>query len=340
VLVLWVSPFDRLLGDMLATIDRSLDELLAGRFPYVNFPPPMPYLPGTFLAFEPPKLLGWDIRVTNLVLDVVAVAAVTLDVGAAHRRRLGVSHTGSTVAPSLGQLALPFFMLDPAWTYYSVNTQVSPSLLASVLLGRAVASAGPQVQALALGLAVGSNQMLGVCSPILFGHWLGRYGPRRALGLAILSIAVFMALIAPFLLWYPKRFLHIAFLSRGALPPEVMSRQFTLLPLVSGIVPHASVSLSSLAVLIGATFAMRAHRPEAVVAAMALGLCGALLLQPVSFPHYFLPVIALVAAAPMPGGSLRGGPHKGRMLRERLGAGVGRSRSSPTTMRATPPAPS
>src|SRR5262249_11009625 len=189
----------------------------------------------------------------------------------------GVSLTGSTAAPSPGQLALPFFMLHPVRTYYSVNTQVSPCLLASVLLGRAVASAGPQVQAVALGLAVGSNQMLGACGPILFGHWLGRFGPRRALGLATLSVAVFMALIAPFLLWNPKQFLDIAFLSRGTLPSKVMSGRFTLLPLVSGIVPHASVSLSSLAMLVGAAFATRAHRPEAVVAAMALGLCGTLL---------------------------------------------------------------
>jgi hypothetical protein len=304
VLVLWVSPFDRLLGDMLPTIDRALGELLAGRFPYVDFPPPMPYLPGTFLAYAPPKLLGCDIRVTNLALDVAAVAAVMLGPGG--------SREGPHTAPSAGRVALPFFMLHPVWTYASVNTHFSPSVFTAVLLARAVTSAGPRTQAVALGLAVGSNQMLGACGPILFGHWLGRYAPRRAFGLAGLSVAVFVAQIAPFLLWKPGPFLEVAFLNRRALPPEFMSGRFTLLPLVSGIGPHAGVVLSLVVLFVAVAYAMRAQGPETVVAAMAMGLCGTLLLQPVSFSHYFLPVIALVAAAPMPIGEQPGRGRVGR----------------------------
>ena len=83
-----------------------------------------------------------------------------------------------------------------------------------------------------------------------------------------------------------------------------MSGRFTLLPFFSGIVPHASLTLTLIAVVIAAVCAMRARRPEAVVAAMALGLCGTLLFQPVSFSHYFLPVIALMATAPLPLGGL------------------------------------
>ena len=73
-LVLGASPFDRLTGDMLANIDQSLDVLFLGRFPYAVQPLPMPYLTVTFLAYAPAKLLGIDLRHTNLVLDVAAVA--------------------------------------------------------------------------------------------------------------------------------------------------------------------------------------------------------------------------------------------------------------------------
>ena len=72
------TPFDRIVGDMLATIDRSLDLLFAGEFPYVNFPPPMPYWPGMFLAYAPAKWLGLDLRVMNLLIDGVGAAGAVL----------------------------------------------------------------------------------------------------------------------------------------------------------------------------------------------------------------------------------------------------------------------
>ena len=105
VLLLWVSPFERMTGDMLATIDRSLGELLAGRFPYVNFPPPMPYPPATFLAYLPPKLLGCDLRLTNLALDVAAVFAILLVPTLKGRPGSRAEPAGRITALSLGQVA-------------------------------------------------------------------------------------------------------------------------------------------------------------------------------------------------------------------------------------------
>lgn len=298
VLVLWVCRFDRLTGDMLPTIDRSLDELLAGRFPYVNFPPPMPYLPGTFLAYLPPKILGLDLRLSNLVLDLIAAIAVMRFALDFRKRPFDpVGGTPPRLGLSAGQVALPLFMLHPSWIFYSVNTQFSPSLLATALLGLAVRSATPRWQAVSLGFAIGSNQMLVATGPILFGFWLSQYGCRRAFGLAALAIGVFLALIAPFLLWNPRQFILVAFLSRGAFPPELMSGRFTIAPLFSGLIPHASLILTGFGIGLGTIFAMRARQPESTVAAMALALCFALLAQSVSFSHYFLPVLTLAAIA-------------------------------------------
>ena len=76
LLVLENWPFERLDGDMLPVIDRALDALSHGIFPYDAFPAPMPYLPGTFLIYAPAKYLGWDLRVTNLVLDLLSVVLI------------------------------------------------------------------------------------------------------------------------------------------------------------------------------------------------------------------------------------------------------------------------
>ncbi|HWE37431.1 MAG TPA: hypothetical protein VG406_12755 [Isosphaeraceae bacterium] len=302
LLVMLASPFDRLTGDMLWNINRALNALEAGRFPYLDAPPPMPYLSGTFLAYAPPHRLRLDLRLTNLVLLAVTAAAAS--------RFLAPSGSRDDEL-STSQWAFAFFLLQPTWVAYEVNTQYAPTVLASLILGRAVSRAGPWGQALALGVAVGTNQMLAASAPILAASWARRSGGRKALALTIGSIAVFLAMIGPFLLWNPRQFVAVAFLARGPLPLEVLSGRFTLLPLSLGVVPHASLVLSGLAIAPAAWFAWRARSGAGVVAAMALGLGAALLVQPSSFSHYVMPVIALAAAAPVEVGAAgRRGPHR------------------------------
>jgi hypothetical protein len=139
--------------------------------------------------------------------------------------------------------------------------------------------------------------MLGAIGPIVFAWWLRRYGWRRAAGLVALAAACFLAIVAPFLLWKPGPFLAMVLRDRGALPDDLMAGRFTVLPLLTGMLPHASVVLTALSIAAGSFAAWRARRPQAVVAAMALGLGAALLVHPVSFAHYFLPVVALAAVA-------------------------------------------
>jgi len=299
VLNLGTLPFHRLDGDMLATIDRGLEELMSGRFPYANFPPPMPYLPGTFLAYLPAKLLGVDLRWANIVLDaMVVVATIHLAQRLANRSRAGHSASAGS-GPLLNQLLLPCLMLHPVWIQYGVNTQYSPSLLVTLLLGFSVLFGNHLAQAMALGLAVGSNQMLGACGPILFAHWLGRFGPRRATGLALLAAAVFLLILAPFLLWEPRRFIEVAFLSRNRFDDALMAGRFTLLPLASRLVPRADLVGSAAALATASWVVLGSRKPSTTVAAMASGLCAALMFQPVSFAHYFLPAIVLASVIPV-----------------------------------------
>ena len=296
-LVLAVSPFDRMTGDMLPVIDRALGELLAGRFPYRNYPPPMPYLPGMFLAYLPTKLLGLDIRWSNLAIDLAAAVAVMA--WAPGPRRPADPEAGGTGRPvvAVGRVVLPLLLLHPVWVYYSVNTQFSPSVLTAVLLGLAVVTGGPRRQAAALGLAVGTNQMLMAVGPVLAAHWLGRHGWRRAAGLSAMAAGVFLAIVGPFLLWDPRAFVRVAFLERGVLPVELMAGRLTLSPLLARFLPASGLIGPAIGVGAAAVAAARARRPASVVAAMAIGLCLALLTVPASFPQYFLPVLSLAAIA-------------------------------------------
>jgi hypothetical protein len=298
ILALLVMPYDRRISDMLPIIDRALDELLSGRFPYINFPPAMPYPPVLFLAYLPAKLLGVDLRVTNLVLDVLTAAlALGIRTDAGNGR-------GSRPAITAEQVALPLFMLLPTWVHYSVGTHFAPCVLTAVLLGRFMGTARPRWQAVALALAVGSNQMLAAAGPIVLACWVRRHGARRAAGLLAQTAGLFLAIVAPFLLWKPGPFLAIT-LDRRMLPPAHLAGRLTVLPLFLGRLPHASQVLTAIVVSAAAAAAWRARRPEGAVAALALGLFAALLVQPVSFAHYFLPALALAALAGAGGGSPR-----------------------------------
>ena len=291
VLVLLVSPFDRLRGDMLEAIDRSLDLLLAGRFPYVNSPPLMPYLPGMFLAYLPPKLLGLDLRLSNLVLDgASAWLAVRLASGAGDPRRV-------VREVPVGGILLPLLMLHPTWVYKAVNTQFSPTLFTTLFLARAMSGAGPRLQGASLGLAVGCNQMLGAISPIALIHWLARFGVRRAVAATLVAVGVFLAMIAPFLVWDARGFLTIAFAQRIHFGPELMAGRFTLLPAAEALIPNASAILTLFALVLGALAAWRAPGGQETTGVMAVTLCAVLLVQPVSFTHYYLPALVLAAEA-------------------------------------------
>lgn len=341
LLVLLAVPFNRLPGDMLPAIDRGLGALLGGQFPYQGLVPRMPYLPAMFLAYLPPKALGWDLRISNLVLDAALVLLAvggwktlvtgsqtknpSLSVRAMSNMTSGDSSRvsdsprptsnltpGATLMagnspnppdpaqPPTLNLALLFFLLSPAWVYSSVNTQFAPCVLATAVLGQAVATQGLRWQALALGWALASNQMLLVLGPPLFGYWLGRAGLKSALGLTMLAMAVFLATVAPFLAWNPSQFLAETWGRPEPFSAAQMSGRFTLLPLFSGWLPHASLVLTA-AILIMATLAgRRASGPASVLAVLAVSLCAALLVQPTSFPHYFLPVLVLAASVAPP----------------------------------------
>jgi hypothetical protein len=290
LLALAVLPYDRHISDMVPTIDRALDELLAGHFPYRNYPPPMPYLPVMFLAYLPAKLLGLDLRLTNVLLDVVSVALAGLT-APNHPRTRG------TPTLAVSQVALPLLMLSPIWVKFSVAGHFAPCVLTAVLLGRAITLPRPRMQAAALALTIGSNQMMLATAPIVLAFWLRRWGWRRATGLLALAAGLFLAIIAPFLLWKPGPFLAMVLLDRGALPDQAMAGRLTLLPLFAGRLPNASIILTVFSLAVGSFAAWRARRPEGAVAAVALGLCAALLVQPVNFAHYFLPVMALAAVA-------------------------------------------
>ena len=184
-------------GDMLSIIDRTLDLLIQGKFPYIDDPPPaMPYWPITFLQYAPPKVAGWDLRLSNLIVEVATVA-----VAFHFLTDRCLDHSDAVTA----RLALPTAMLFPSWTFYSAGTQYPVSVLLATLYCRSVTCLQGRSQAVTLGGAVAANQTFGALGLFLFPFWVRWFGPMRALRLTATALGICLLIICPFLFWNARK---------------------------------------------------------------------------------------------------------------------------------------
>lgn len=287
-------PMPKISGDMLATINRSLDLLIQGKFPYIDVPPPaMPYWPITFLQYAPCKLLGWDFRVVNLIVELATVV-VTFHFFSKDSLR----HADAVSA----RLALPTAMLFPSWTFYSAETQFPVSVLLAVLFCRSVACFQGRSQALTLGVAVAANQTFGAFGLSLFPFWGRWFGPLKALRLTAIALVVCLLIISPFLSWNAPEFFRVSLLSLKPFTPDQIAGTFSLRPVLDGLLPWGAPFLLALTFAVVGTLGVtwRGSKTEASVV-ITLGYCVALLLLHRSFSHYFLPVIAMILVAPHSG---------------------------------------
>jgi hypothetical protein len=278
--------YEAIYADMLRTIDRSLGLLLAGEFPYIDEPPPaMPYWPLTFLQYLPPRLLGWDLRTTNVVVDLATVLVAL---------RLGIDRRDDPRRTINARLSLPLLLLFRTWTGYSSDTQFSLSVFFAALFARCVSSRGGLAQAVALGGAVAANQTFGIFGPFVLPFWIRRFGPRRAAVLTLASLSTCLVFLAPFLIWNPREFVRVTLLALAPFPVSFLAGHFSMRPLVEGLFPHAVACAAALtvAVVIGLN-AVHSDRRR-VAATIAVGYCVVLMLLHRTFSHYYLPVIAMI----------------------------------------------
>ena len=293
-LIVITSPFDRLPGDMLWNINRALTRTLRGDFPHPDSAPPMTYLPGTWLPYMLPRLAGVDLRVANLLMAGVML----LVAGLANRK-------GGNRRFDWWPCLIGMFLLHPTCAYKVANTHFTPSVLAAVCLAITLVAGRPFAQAVAFGCALATNQTFLILAPVVWGWWSrptadsnrSEAGCLRATKWLAVSMGVFAAAVAPLLVWDARTFLAQAFFARN--DPEIarLAGTFSFFPLVRPFGTHAGLVCTGLVGLAGLGLARVVHDAPSVVLLMSGVLCGALMFQPTSYLHYFLPAVALAAVS-------------------------------------------
>jgi hypothetical protein len=192
------TRIDALRADMLPVIEQALDDLLSGRSPYhmhqmPSWEVPLSYLPGTFGAYLPARLLRIDLRWTNLVVE--------LGLGLILWRRARSGGDPATIA----FLLWAWTFVDPQVVYWSVDSE-HPILWTALAVALFAAVDDRRFAAADLGYVLATSPLgifpLGMSA---FSWWRERT-LTRALGRGLLAIVVCVAILGPFVAWSPREF--------------------------------------------------------------------------------------------------------------------------------------
>ena len=174
---------------------QGAEQIIAGHNPYTakyaNMPrhsepgapfyPPLPLLVGV-----PFRALGWDVRLANVVCDLLAAVAI---LAATRRHRL----LGCLLAATYLNFPIAPFLLELAW--------YEPMLAAFFGLGLVLVARGWRVGYFLLGIGLTGKQYGIMLFPVLFK---GLRGGRLALVLGTAAAA--LLIIGPFFFWDVQAF--------------------------------------------------------------------------------------------------------------------------------------
>jgi len=189
-------PLDAQRADMLPLIQAACRNLLSGQPPYRlytfhEWPLPLTYLPGTWLAYLPAVAWNLDLRLVNVVASAGAVAILW----AAVRR--------APSAPLVGVLfLLPQVVVFDLYAEVAVFWVVLAGFLACLVRERYALAAA------CYGLALATSPLALIFVPLLFAFLLWRLPARQLVGTMLLAVGVATVLVLPFLLWSPSEFLY------------------------------------------------------------------------------------------------------------------------------------
>ncbi|MEM8529847.1 MAG: hypothetical protein AAGF95_03335, partial [Chloroflexota bacterium] len=193
-------PIEPPRGDMLPLVQGALANLLAGQSPYTIYTMPwelpLTYLPVTWLAYLPAYVLGVDIRVTNVVAELIIGAALAW-IATSHLN--GARTQDYLFGASIGLLIWAWVFFQPSLQHWTQAT-TAPIWWAVLAVSLALVIRGHRWwAAVALGIGAATSPLIAVLSPFIGLYWLRSHGWRQTTRYVLLALAIAAALIVPFL---------------------------------------------------------------------------------------------------------------------------------------------
>jgi len=199
VLGLYTWEINPAVRDMLALVGSAQDSFVAGHNPYAlhamqhGSELPLTYLPGLWLGYGVPRLLGLDLRLMGPVAELALFVLLAL-----LTRRIADERRPSAQALVTCFAAVWLFSPSVQWNVIYAEPALWWGLLGCTLaltFGRRFGWA-----ALALGYAIATRHFAVVIAPFLLLYFVRTRGLRASLPYLALTSTVAVLLIAPFVL--------------------------------------------------------------------------------------------------------------------------------------------
>ncbi len=201
----WLNPIAVESAAMLPLIEAANKSFLAGLSPYRlynlhSWPLPLSYLPGTWLAYLPAVATALDPRLVNAMAGLVVLGALALS----HHNRVHNSLP-------LGTLIAMLIYLSPSVVIFDIYTEHLIFWMLIVLLFTLLAAGRVWAATLIWGIALATSPLTLVISPFVALHLARAISPKRWWKLGALTLAPFLALMVPFVVWALQDFFYGAF---------------------------------------------------------------------------------------------------------------------------------
>lgn len=197
-------PLEPSRGDMLPLVQQALDNLLRGRSPYTIYSMPwelpLTYFPLTWLAYLPTRLLGLDIRWTNVAAEIaILLAALHVERHTPRERR--------RFAPSTLVILWAWIFLSPTVIAWDMVTSAPIGWVAIAWVLALVQTRRHGAAIVVLGLAIATTPLVTVVLPLIALCWWRDDGLAPTIRRGLLALGIGGILLLPWYLWAPGPFL-------------------------------------------------------------------------------------------------------------------------------------
>jgi hypothetical protein len=209
-------PIDVQAANMLPLVAAGSADFLRGLNPYLQSYPeiaailPFHYLPGLWLPYAGAVALDMEMRLVSLACLVVLIAIFE---GLAGRRS----------APHLLGLAIYPLLASPVVAQMIIHGHVWPYWVLTAAVVALLGSRRFLAAAVAIGLLLTARQLAVFLVAPIAVYMIRQLGPARALGYGALALAVYLAVMLPFVLWTPDFFgeLYLSVAGEGEVHAEI-----------------------------------------------------------------------------------------------------------------------
>ncbi|MDG6926297.1 MAG: hypothetical protein JRN09_07050 [Nitrososphaerota archaeon] len=250
------------------------------------------YLPLVPIYFTPFVLAGIDIRYGAIAADVITILTIYLIAGSIQRTNQGYPWVPLLASAVYAVMPISIWLTAAVGSNLMVGAMFLSCALAAITVERW------SLAGLVLGLGLATDQLLIILFPVFVTYFLSRRDPKTPL----ISVAVSLVVILPFVVPGPAQFLHDAVLFQFTRPLQ-QNGTWSLYSLVlsgTGFEMPVSVRVAIFIACTGVVACiLRRTEKELLTGLIVLGTVGAFVLPVDGFWSYFLlPIMVACALIP------------------------------------------